>query len=147
MDFYPYDWLCWWIINCWKSDMFDDLEVEYGTFSLLVNLKDKQQGNLWWITCIYGPSTNTGKRSFGQNKRHCNLIDGPWCIRGDFNEILFSSDRNGDSRINRYTQCFHDWISEFSLIDLPLMNVQHTWSNFRKNTSCSKIDRFFISKE
>lgn len=35
----------------------------------------------------------------------------------------------------------------FSLIDLPLTNLRHTWANFRPTASCSKIDRFFVSKE
>lgn len=42
-----------------------------------------------------------------------NLIEDPWCMGGDFNEI--SVDQNGSSRINART--FHDWISLFSLID------------------------------
>lgn len=76
-----------------------------------------------------------------------NLIDGPWCIGGDFNEIHYSTNRNGNSRLNRHTQYFHEWISVFSLIDLPVRNLHQTWSNFRENASCGKIDRFFVSPE
>lgn len=75
-----------------------------------------------------------------------NLIDKPWCVGGDFNEILFSSDRRDNSRLNGQTHCFHNWLSVFSLIILPLLNLHHTWSNFRENTSCSKIERFFITR-
>lgn len=76
-----------------------------------------------------------------------NLIDAPWCIGGDFNEILFSTDRNRTSARHHRSNSFHEWISDFSLIDLPLPNLQHTWSNFRAEASCSRLDRIFVTKE
>lgn len=136
------------LLIAWRSEKFDDIQVEYGTFSLLAKLQDKQVDNQWWITCIYGPPSNMGKLEFWMELNDIgNLIVGPWYIGGDFNEILFPSDRKGNSRTNKNLKCFHDWIAEFSLLDLPLTNLQHTWSNFRANASCNKIDRFFISKE
>lgn len=76
-----------------------------------------------------------------------NLIDGPWCVGGDFNEILYSSDRKGSTRLNAHSDCVHNWVSDFSLTNLPLINQLHTWSNLRINASCSKIDRIFVSKD
>lgn len=136
------------LLIAWRSDKFDDIQVEYGIFFLSVKLQDKQVKDQWWITCIYGPPLNMGKLEFWTELNDIgNLVLGPWCVGGDFNEILFPSDRKGQSRITRNSKCFHDWIAEFALIDLPLPNLQHTWSNFRINASCSKIDRFFISKD
>lgn len=66
---------------------------------------------------------------------------------GDFNEILYASDRKGCTRLNAHSDRFHNWISDFSLLDWPMTNLRHTWSNFRINASCSKIDRIFVSKE
>lgn len=51
------------LLIAWKCYIFD-LEVEYGTFSFSVKLKEKQDGNRWWIICIYGPSSNTAKSDF-----------------------------------------------------------------------------------
>lgn len=36
-------------------------------------------------------------------------------------------------------------VTEFALIDLPLQNTHFTWSNFRSNAACIKIDRVFFS--
>lgn len=46
-----------------------------------------------------------------------------------------------------HTKSFHDSISDFFLIDLPLTNIHHTWSNFRAAASCSRIDRNSVTKE
>lgn len=35
----------------------------------------------------------------------------------------------------------------FSLIDLPLPNLQFTWSNIQENASCSKLNRVFVTQE
>lgn len=59
----------------------------------------------------------------------------------------YSSDRKGTTKVNGNSARFHRWVSDFSLIDLPLTNLKHTWSNFRTNASCSKLDRIFVSKD
>lgn len=61
----------------------------------------------------------------------------------DFNEILFTSDRKGILRTNCKTKSFHDWDSEFSLIDLPLLNIPYTWPNFR----IKAIDSVFVTMD
>lgn len=76
-----------------------------------------------------------------------NLIDGLWCVGGDFNEILYSSDRKGSTRMNAYSKRFHNWVSWLLLDDLPLRNLRLTWSNFRVNASCSKLGRIFVSND
>lgn len=74
-----------------------------------------------------------------------NLLEGGWCIGGDFNEVLFTSDRSGRRRPNPHMETFKEWVSDFNLIDLTLQQGDHTWSNFRENPSFSKIDRLFVS--
>lgn len=51
----------------WKNDIFDQLALEHGTQSLSVKLKDKQEGSLWRITIIYGPSSISCKTESGRN--------------------------------------------------------------------------------
>lgn len=76
------------LLIAWKGDSYDLITTEYGTF-LSVKLQEKQQGNLWWITCVYGLSINADKSDFWIELNDIgNLIDAPWCTSGDFNEIL-----------------------------------------------------------
>lgn len=40
---------------------------------------------------------------------------------------------------------FHEWVTQFALIDNPIKNVQYTWLNFRESAACSKIGWIFTS--
>lgn len=108
--------------------------IEYGIFSLCVKFGNKQEDSQWWLSCIYGPSVPSNKYDFWIDLTDLgNLIDSPWCVGSDFNEILYSADRKGSTRMNGHSKRFHNWVLDFSLIDLALTNLRHTWSNFRAN--------------
>ena len=42
-------------------------------------------------------------------------------------------------------QVFDDFIRDFELRDLDLINAKFTWSNFRENLVNTSIDRFLFS--
>lgn len=45
-------------------------------------------GYEWWLSCIYGPPTNNGKkRILDEINDLGNLVDRSWCMGGDFNEV------------------------------------------------------------
>lgn len=76
---------------------------------------------------IYGPFYNRAKEEFWTELFDLgNLTDGVWCVGGDFNKVLYSEGRNG--RRSSYIQMrnFHDWVTEFALIDIPIKNLQYT---------------------
>lgn len=47
-----------------------------------------------------------------------NLIGGACCIGGDFNEVLYSEDRNGRKISNVERVKSHEWVTEVGLIDI-----------------------------
>ncbi|KAG6755659.1 hypothetical protein POTOM_041492 [Populus tomentosa] len=51
-----------------------------------------------------------------------------WCLAGDFNEILLSSDRKGGSQITSSMTRFKICIDGCNLIELPLNGRKFTWS-------------------
>lgn len=65
-----------------------------------------------------------------------------WCIRGDFNEVLFMEEQNRATRKTRGMDTFGDFVDQNELIDVPLLGARFTWSNFQKSSSLSKLDRF-----
>lgn len=131
-----------------EDRIFDVNQIEYGVFSLYVRLRKKQDGLQWLLSCIYGPTVHLNKEDFWIELDDLgNLIEGPWCVGGDFNEILYAMDRKGSTIVNAQSEQLHRWVSDFSLIDIPLTNLRHTWSNFQLNASFNKIDRIFVSKE
>lgn len=48
-----------------------------------------------------------------------DLTEGAWCIGGDFNEVLYSEDRNGRSS-NVQRMKFHEWVTELAFLIYPL---------------------------
>lgn len=75
-----------------------------------------------------------------------NVIEGAWCVGGDFNEILYSGDMNMGAGSGTQMGNVHSWILDFALIDPPLQNIGYTWSNFRVNATWSRLDRLFVTK-
>jgi exonuclease III len=61
----------------------------------------KQDGQPWWLTCVYGPQGNSEKIIFLQELRDARAACvGPWVVAGDFNLIYKASDKN-NSNLNR----------------------------------------------
>lgn len=60
-----------------------------------------------------------------------NLAEGAWCVGGDFNH-------RGMESMNGFL---------IGLIDIPLQNASFTWSNFRENAACSRLDKISISDQ
>lgn len=109
-----------------------------------VKVMDRSSGLIGWFSCIYGPSSNWGKDEIWTELfDHSNLTEGAWYVGGDFNEVLYSEDRNGRTS-NVQIRKFHEWVAILALVDIPIKNRQYTWSNFRAQVPCSK-KHFFTS--
>lgn len=61
--------------------------------------------------------------------------------------MLYSEDRRGKRSSNIQMRNFLDWVTKFALIDISIKKLQYTWSNFRAQPLCSKIDWFFSTSE
>ena len=84
--------------------------------------------------------------SFGMNWRFCEVCGDNWCLEGDFNVVRLLHEKFNSSRFTRSMRMFNDLIGEMSLIDPPLANSRYTWSNFRDNPICYRLDRFLFSR-
>ena len=63
---------------------------------------------------------------------------------GDFNVVRFPSERLGSNSFTTAMREFSNFISEQSLIDLPLQRGTFTWSNSREVTLKVRLDRFLF---
>lgn len=92
------------------------------------------------LTFFYGhPKTN--KRLEGYNiLRHMNnLHPYMWLCIGDFNEVLFHSEKYGGAqRSNKQIAMFHDVLHDCQLDDLGFHKGQFTWSNNRIDCTFTK---------
>lgn len=116
------------------------------SFSVSVVATIKGENQKWMVTGVYGPTRGDLLESFIEEleriKGRWNL---PWCIGGDFNEIIFLEERNRATRRTRGMDLFCDFVDRNELIDVQMSGVRFTWSNFQERPALSKLDRFLIS--
>ena len=72
---------------------------------------------------------------------------GPWCVGGDFNEILNHHERSSGLSPSNSMEEFHSFINSCALVDLPLQGGDFTWSRCGEVPASSRLDRFLISLE
>ena len=115
-----------------------------GDFSMTIKVVHGDSS--WWFSGVYGPCRSRERNDFWDELAGLGEICGEnWCVGGDFNVVRFASEKNKTIRARRSMRCFNEIIAELSLIDPPLSNGEYTWSNFRENPTCSRLDRFLLS--
>ncbi|KAL8465985.1 hypothetical protein ACS0TY_035193 [Phlomoides rotata] len=101
------------------------------------------------IVNIYAPC-DFGKKMVLWEKVSIMTQENPeayWCVCGDFNSILHTSERKGLNRSSqsRDIALFNSFVRDSGLYDLPLLRRRFTW--YKDNgTCCSRLDRFLVSK-
>ena len=68
-----------------------------------------------------------------------------WCLGGDFNVVRNIGEKRNSLSNTRSMRIFDELIRELELQDPPLNNAQFTWSNFRKQPICCRLDRFLLA--
>ncbi|XP_057796787.1 uncharacterized protein LOC131012797 [Salvia miltiorrhiza] len=84
----------------------------------------------WRLTGYYGfPERRRRRDSWNLLRRLSSLNSLPWCIMGDFNDLLDPGDKRGRiDHPNWLMQGFREAIIECGLSDIPLRGYQYTWS-------------------
>ena len=59
--------------------------------------------------------------------------------------VRFVNEKSNGGRMTTSMRNFNDFIQDTELKDLELLNAQFTWSNFREDPVCRRLDRFLIS--
>lgn len=79
-----------------------------------------------------------------------NHLNKPWLVGGDFNDILFDSEKMGGNKrrgpcINNFRNCCHN----LGIFDIKAMGSMWTWTNGRKGKAriCEKLDHFLANTE
>lgn len=72
------------------------------------------------------------------------LISIPWLLLGDFNQVLFATEKHGGCPVTyRHTRHFATFISDCALVDLGFSGPPFTWTNMRQGRANIKerLDR------
>jgi hypothetical protein len=70
------------IIVAWRARVDAALNFRLDTYGASAQFVF-ELGELWWLTCVYGPQDNDGKIAFLQEIRSIQLqCTGPWLLGG-----------------------------------------------------------------
>ena len=105
----------------------------------------------WRATGFYG-QPDAGKRFISWQLLDLlkNQISMPWIVFGDFNEIMWSSEKIGwmDRNANQMAE-FRDCLNRCELVDLGFIGQKFTWCNGRGGEQRTKVrlDRMVANEE
>ena len=103
---------------------------------------------LWTFSGVYGPVERKLKEVFWEELGSIRgWWEGPWCLGGDFNEILSPSERARGGNFSPQMRRFAEIVNELELRDLHLQGGLFTWSGGRNGRSMSRLDRFLVSSD
>lgn len=131
----------------WRKSI--NLSVKSSSKNHIDSWVRNDNGSWWRFTGFYGNfevvreagSWNVLRSLGGQ----CNL---PWLCCGDFNEILFHSEKRGGTRkSNVLLEDFKDVLNECNLFDCHASGYKYTWSNCREGLIEARLDRFLANPE
>jgi hypothetical protein len=105
-------------------------------------------GMPWWLTNVYGPTTDDEKDAFLQELRDVRLsMQGPWLICRDFNMIYQACDKNNGCLhfgiMRRIRRALDDHLQD----ELHLSERLFTWSNHWDSPTLEHLDRAFASMD
>ena len=119
-----------------------------GSFSVSSLFRMAEDGFQWVFSGVYGPIEKRLRESFWEELGSIRgLWEGPWCVGGDFNEILSPNERSRGGRISNTMRRFSDVLNDLGLRDLPLQGGPYTWQGDSNGRLMSRLDRFLVSPD
>ncbi|KAL7222868.1 hypothetical protein ACSBR1_024540 [Camellia fascicularis] len=126
--------------SLWPSSCFDFIAVDVSG-TLLPNFE-------CIFVNIYAPNDPTLKKQlWGELINLKSSFDLPWCLGGDFNEVLRTGERKSYTTISSSIDHFKDLLVRLELRDIPMLGRSFIWSNNQEAVRWSRIDRFLLNPE
>ena len=83
------------VLVMWDKSVYRMVSSFCGDFSITCILETVESGFAWAFTGVYGPQSRIDKLRFWEERRLIkDKWSGPWCVGGDFNEILYPYKRS-----------------------------------------------------
>ncbi|GAU43015.1 hypothetical protein TSUD_28340 [Trifolium subterraneum] len=122
--------------------------VNYTRNFINLIVKDEQWGE-WRLTCYYGLPERSRRRAAWDLLRELrNMSSIPWCIIGDFNDLLSHADKKGiHPHLNGLCMGFRQAVNDCDLTDIPIEGHPFTWIKSRGTPHVieERLDRVMAS--
>ncbi|XP_074297720.1 uncharacterized protein LOC141628480 [Silene latifolia] len=107
-------------------------------------------GRTWWMSIIYGFNKVQERIPLWDSLRNMRqVVNGPWLVMGDFNNVLAMCERVGSEVSNYELRGFQDCVEDCGIVDLPAHGAFFTWNNKHEPGAMvfSRIDRAMSNDE
>jgi len=130
------------IIVMWDRNSFNLVSSSCGDFSITCLFQMMGGDFEWAFMGVYGPQSRFDKlRMWEELQSTRDGWSGPWCVAGDFNEILHGHERSTGVGSSNTMAEFRNFINASALMDPPLRGGDSTWSRSGDEVVCSRLDR------
>jgi hypothetical protein len=114
------------------------VEAEIQNFSqrhINVIIQEPNNGARWKLSGFYGhPDATKRVEAWSLLRNLAQMQPEPWVVVGDFNEVLFTSEKwGGCTRSERLMKDFRQVMEECELFDLGYRGPKFTWTNCRED--------------
>jgi exonuclease III len=116
--------------------------LDYSQNHISVEFTDIDRGN-WQLTGYYGyPNGDRRRASWDLLRTLSHQSSLPWCIFGDFNDIMDDTEKRGSTSRSRWLiNGFRQAVLDSGLSDVPVHGYPYTWFKFL-GTSRAVEERF-----
>ena len=122
--------------------------VVVGSFSVSCLFRMVEDVFQWAFSGVYGQVEKSLREPFWEELGSIKgLWEEPWCVGGDFNEILFPDERSKGGRTSTSMRRFFDILNDLGLRDLLLQGGPYIWRGGLNGRSKSLLDRFVVSAD
>ncbi|XP_074298347.1 uncharacterized protein LOC141629207 [Silene latifolia] len=112
------------------------------------NIKEVASGNEFMFTVVYGSNDEEERLNLWNDLKHIkDSWVGPWCICGDFNNLLDFNERLGRPVHWSDITEFRDCVDYCEVVDIKAQGAFFTWNNKQESSTrvYSRLDRFMIN--
>ncbi|XP_016725413.1 uncharacterized protein [Gossypium hirsutum] len=123
----------------------------YSSNHIDVEINEIENSKIWHFTDFYGNPNQSSRQESWNLLRHLNSSHSmPWCVCGDFNEIMYAHEKNGGAvRTERQMEKFRKVLEECELLDMGYRGQKFTWKrgNFAETNIRERLDRGVAKRE
>ncbi|XP_057432608.1 uncharacterized protein LOC130725388 [Lotus japonicus] len=132
----------------WKKEVHIHI-FQSSAYFIHSSVQASNDTSPWDCTFVYGdPCPQRRRLLWPQIAAVCYKEDTPWCLLGDFNDILHNHEKEGlRPQSPLVLQRFRDFVHSLELMDIDLKGCKFTWHNNPRDgfVTREKIDRVLVN--